>query len=325
MYIAVFMLGKYLVGRPTMNCLICLERFVAVVYPVLFHKFSTLRLRYVCVAMAWMVTWSFGAYAIFSYPQIPLKIYSIFLTASLLCITACSLGVLKALLKPSPGDKEKEVMRKKKKRKYSYYRRLTVEHHPFLACALLDSVAGEENTSTFLVGRPLFQTVFCVERYLAVVYPLVYLKYTKNPRMKLLLVVLVWLIILVLGSFIMNSYPKMPVWLAMGLFLAMLVVCSFCSVMILWVLKRPKPGDRKEKEGAYQQKRKAFVVVTVILITLVFGYGTVALVIVLRDHLPYHTYCLVLGLGWWTLLPSAAVQPYLYLSKVDKLPCIKSC
>lgn len=172
--------------------------------------------------------------------------------------------------------------------------------------------------STFLVGRPLFQTVFCVERYLAVVHPLVYLKYTKNPKMKLPLVVLVWLIILVLGFYIVNSYPKMPVRFAMGLFLAMLVVFSSCSVMILRVLKRPKPGHG-EKEGAHQQKRKAFVAVTVILFTLVFGYGTVAWVIVLRDQLPYHTYCLVLGFSWWTLLPSAAVQPYLYLTKAHKV------
>ncbi len=148
--------------------------------------------------------------------------------------------------------------------------------------------------STFLVGRPLFQTVFCVERYLAVVHPLVYLTHTKTLKMKLPLVVLVWLIILVLGIYFVNSYPKMPVWFAMGMYLAM---CTSCSVMILWVLKRPKPGDG-EKEGAHQQKRKAFVAVTVILITLVFGYGTVSCVIILRDQMSYHTYCLVLGLSW---------------------------
>lgn len=125
MYMALFMLGKYLVGRPTMNCLICLERLIAVVYPVVFHKFSTLRLRYVCVAVAWLVTWSFGAYAIFSYPQIPLQIYSIFLTASLLCMTTCSLGVLKALLKPGPG--EKEGMRKKKRRTFWVITRILVQ------------------------------------------------------------------------------------------------------------------------------------------------------------------------------------------------------
>ncbi len=83
----------------------------------------------------------------------------------------------------------------------------------------------------------------------------------------------------------------------MGMYLAMLVVCSSCSVMILWVLKRPKPGDG-EKEGAHQQKRKAFVAVTVILITLVFGYGTVSCVIILRDQMSYHTCCIVLGLSW---------------------------
>lgn len=177
--------------------------------------------------------------------------------------------------------------------------------------------------STFIVGRPLFQTCFCVERYLAVVHPLVYLKYTKSTGLKLPFVGVVWLTILIFGWFISDSCPKLPKWYCMGLFIPMLFVCTVCSVMILWVLKIPKPGEG-EKEGAYQPKRKAFVAVTIILITLLFGYGTVACVIVLRDHLSYQTYCLVVSLGWWCLLPSSAVQPYLYLSKMDKLPCIKN-
>ncbi len=178
--------------------------------------------------------------------------------------------------------------------------------------------------STFLVGRPLFQTIFCIERYLAVVHPLVYLKYTKALKAKVLFVGLVWLIIMMFGLYTVDSYPKLPLWMFLGINLGTLVACSSCSVMILWVLKRPKPGEGKEKEGAYQLKRKAFVVVTVILITLVFGYGTVSSVIILRDQLSYNIFCLVIGLGWWTLLPSSAIQPYLYLSKINRLPCINN-
>ncbi len=176
-------------------------------------------------------------------------------------------------------------------------------------------------SSMLIVGRPFFQTYFCVERYLAVVYPLVYLKYMKAPKLKLSFVGLVWLSILLFAWFIMDSYPKLATFQT-GLFLAVLVVCSSCSVMILWVLKRPKPGDGKKKEGAYQLKKKAFVAVTVILTTLVFGYGTVSCVIILRDQLSYDTYCLALGLSWCTLLPSAAVQPYLYLSKIKIINCM---
>jgi len=174
---------------------------------------------------------------------------------------------------------------------------------------------------TLFVGRPFFQTFFCVERYLAVVHPLVYLKYMQAPRIKMSFVGLVWLLILIHGWFIMDSYPRIPTF-SIGIYLVMLVVCSSCSVMILWVLKRPKPGDRG-KEGAYQLKRKAFIAVTLILMTLVFGYGTVSCAIVLRDQLPYHTYCVVIGLSLCSLVPNTAVQPFLYLSKIGKLPCIK--
>lgn len=44
--------------------------------------------------------------------------------------------------------------------------------------------------------------------------------------------------------------------------------------------------------------------------------GTVSCVIIVRDHIPYDTYCLALGLSWCTLVSSVHVQPYLYLSKV---------
>lgn len=184
MYAAVFMLGKYLIGRPLMTSLICLERLVAVVYPLVFLKFSTLRLRFICVAMAWLVTWSFGAYSIFSFPQIPVQVYSIFLIVCLLCITACSLGLLKALLKPSPGNKETERMHNKKKR--------------------------------------------------------------------------------------------------------------------------------------------AFMVITSILAQLFVSYFSVLVIAVIKTHIPYDTFCLLVGISMWFLRPSSAVQPMLYLSKYDKLPsCIK--
>lgn len=183
MYGAVFMLGKYLIGRPVMNCLICLERFVAVVYPVLFHKFSTLRLRCVCAATAWMITWSFAAHAIFSFPQIPMQVYSIFLTVMLLCITACSLGVLKALLKPAPSSKENQEVRKKKKR--------------------------------------------------------------------------------------------------------------------------------------------AFWVITSILVQLFVSYSFLLVVAMLKTCIPYDTFCLWGGISMWFLRPSSAIQPYLYLSKYNKLCCVK--
>lgn len=137
----------------------------------------------------------------------------------------------------------------------------------------------------------------------------------KASGFKLPFVGLVWLTVLIFGWLIVDAYPKMPKWYCMGLFVLMLFVSTICSVMILWVLKRPKPGEG-DKEGAYQLKKKAFVAVATIFITLLFGYGTVACVILLRDHLSYHTYCLVVGLSWWCLLPSSAVQPYLYLSKI---------
>ncbi len=78
--------------------------------------------------------------------------------------------------------------------------------------------------------------------------------HTKTLKMKLPLVVLVWLIILVLGIYFVNSYPKMPVWFAMGMYLAMLVVCTSCSVMILWVLKAQARRRRERRSTSTEEK-----------------------------------------------------------------------
>jgi len=178
MYIAVFMLGKYLIGRPLMNSLICLERLVAVVYPVLFHKFSTLRLRCICVAMAWLVTWSFGAYSILSFPQIPMQVYSIFLMVCLLCITACSLGLLKALLKPSPGNKETERMHNKKKRAF------------WVITSILVNLFGSYFSILIVIKKNIPYDTFCLLggismwflRPSSAIQPMLYLsKYNKLP------------------------------------------------------------------------------------------------------------------------------------------------
>ncbi len=113
-----FFSGCYLVGRPFMNSLICVERYIAVAYPVIYRNQATVKHRYIGAGLVWLGTLSYGGLAVSLCTQYTRDIYILSLAISLLVITACSLGVLKVLLRPSPGETQKEGMPRQKKRAF---------------------------------------------------------------------------------------------------------------------------------------------------------------------------------------------------------------
>ncbi len=50
-----FSLGLLITGRPLFQCLICVERYLAVIHPVIFLKFKPLRYRVICCTVAWII------------------------------------------------------------------------------------------------------------------------------------------------------------------------------------------------------------------------------------------------------------------------------
>ncbi len=113
-----FFSGCYLVGRPFMNSLICVERYIAVAHPVIYRNQATVKHRYIGSGLVWLLTLIYGGLAVSLYTQYTRDIYILSLAISLLVITACSLGVLKVLLRPSPGETQKEGMPRQKKRAF---------------------------------------------------------------------------------------------------------------------------------------------------------------------------------------------------------------
>ncbi len=98
----------------------------------------------------------------------------------------------------------------------------------------------------YITGRPLFQCLMCVERYLAVVHPVIFLKY-KPLRYKLFCSAAVWITALsscLFGMF--TAFKHINVYMCCFLlqFLLFLSVNLFCSLAVLWALKKPGPGER---------------------------------------------------------------------------------
>ncbi len=50
-----FLLGFTFTGRPLFQCLMCVERYLAVVHPVTFLKYKPLRYRVICCTVAWII------------------------------------------------------------------------------------------------------------------------------------------------------------------------------------------------------------------------------------------------------------------------------
>ncbi|XP_042603781.1 C-C chemokine receptor type 8-like [Cyprinus carpio] len=126
-----------------------------------------------------------------------------------------------------------------------------------------------------ITGRPLFHCLICVERYLAVVHPVTFLKY-KPLRYRVICCTAAWiitlgscLICLILLLNIMVAYP----WFFSLQFLLFLSIQLFCLVAVLRALKQSGPGEKKrERKEENQMKRRAFYLILITSGNLVIIY-----------------------------------------------------
>ncbi|KAF5900671.1 uracil nucleotide/cysteinyl leukotriene receptor-like, partial [Clarias magur] len=110
------------------------------------------------------------------------------------------------------------------------------------------------------ISRPFFQGCICVERFVAVNHPIIFLKY-KPLRYRTALSLVAWIIFLgfsVLCSFlpIRNtlSYIVLPEYILL------FSIKILCSIAVLKALRKPRPGEKLNKKDAEsnRMKKKAF-------------------------------------------------------------------
>ncbi|XP_074478431.1 uncharacterized protein LOC141759862 [Sebastes fasciatus] len=174
-----------------------------------------------------------------------------------------------------------------------------------------------------LTSRPVFQSCICLERYLAVVHPTVFLRF-RPLRYRLACCAVDWLLVLLYCTIpIFTLSDRQSVYLLIFQSFFFLALMLSCGVHVLCVLRRPAPGEG-DRESRGDAKRRAFKVV---LITLVFTSSTQLLrAAVLGPMLLYGSAPVVLK----GLLVSLAVDigggfvtPLMYLHRAGKLPCFK--
>ncbi|XP_056587666.1 chemokine XC receptor 1-like [Triplophysa dalaica] len=172
-----------------------------------------------------------------------------------------------------------------------------------------------------ITGRPLFQCLICVERYLAVVHPVTFLKY-KPLRYRIMCCTAAWIINLAscLCMFgIISSNIVFFVKCYSIQFLIFLSIQLFCCLAVLRALKQSGPGEKgREREEENHMKRRAFHLILITAVNLVVTY------------LPFTISGFYYGLSKQYILElftfsfhlfifGGFVQPFLYLHRAGKL------
>ncbi|XP_056114207.1 chemokine XC receptor 1-like [Rhinichthys klamathensis goyatoka] len=196
-----------------------------------------------------------------------------------------------------------------------------LSHFSSLFKILTDFVQGLSIT-----GRPLFQCLMCVERYLAVVHPVTFLKY-KPLRYRVICCTAVWII--TLGSclfciFSASVNREAYVWFFSTVFLLYFSIQLFCLVAVLRALKQSGPGERgREREEKKNMKKRAFFLILLTTVNMIIQnvpFTITGLYIILtkqeiNDYWFPAFVCYVL---------TGFLQPFLYLQRTGKLFCLCS-
>ncbi|XP_056587671.1 C-C chemokine receptor type 8-like [Triplophysa dalaica] len=173
-------------------------------------------------------------------------------------------------------------------------------------------------------GRPLFQCLICMERYLAVVHPVTFLKY-KPLRYRVMCCTAAWLICLGSCFFclftLMSGNTTAHVLHFSILFLILLPIQLFCLSAVLRALKQSGPGAREREENL--MKKRAFYLILLTTINMIFMYVPFIIsgfiTIVIHAYIPevWIPAMLSYGLGGF-------LQPVFYLHRCGKLTCCAS-
>ncbi|XP_067106437.1 P2Y purinoceptor 8-like [Osmerus mordax] len=181
-------------------------------------------------------------------------------------------------------------------------------------------------SSVFMnASRPMFQCCTCLERYLAVVHPVVFLKY-KPLRYRMACCGVVWLLVIGLCFTIFLADLSKNDNYYIILYVMVMSVMLFCCLSVLRALKRPGPGEGERKGGvasgrggSRDMKMRAFKFILIITAALMINYFPVLflfffnMVITLPLFRPISMIFMVVG---------GLVQPFLYIHRAGRLPCL---
>lgn len=176
-------------------------------------------------------------------------------------------------------------------------------------------------------GTMFFPVMICVERYMAVVHPITYLRLRRRDWTKYISTVCIWLYCFIGVVFVTLTINSPEYSIIPNAF--QMIICvstiTFCSFSILYVLIRPRPGETSgSRANVDRSKSRAFQTVLIIagVLLLRFG-GNLVCSVVISPTSSYEDHCLLKIAALWFNLPSSLVLPLLFLHRAGKLPGCK--
>ncbi|XP_051537043.1 C-C chemokine receptor type 8-like [Myxocyprinus asiaticus] len=178
-----------------------------------------------------------------------------------------------------------------------------------------------------ITGRPLFHCLICVERYLAVVHPVTFLKF-KPLRYKMVCSIAIWLIsfgscLVCMITFLLSNMRAFA-WFFSLQFILFLSIQLFCLSAVLRALKQSGPGERRrEREEENHMKRRAFYLILITTLTMVMMF--VPLIITgFLTVLQNQAASIIWFISFFCFILAGFLQPVLYLHRTVKLLCLCS-
>ncbi|XP_031716010.1 proteinase-activated receptor 3 [Anarrhichthys ocellatus] len=168
-------------------------------------------------------------------------------------------------------------------------------------------------------SSPLFLCCICLDRYMAVVHPMIFTE-LKDRHHRSVLAIVVWLITLAYAAAkcvgnIVNFEKVFTVMI-----LASFTFMVYCNIAILYVLRQSGPG----RDVMHPVKKRAFKMVLIILAIIVFNYFPPVLLLPFQHYYSPNVYlCYIHYIAFGLMDFSSSIQPLLYLSK-EKLSCCQS-
>lgn len=174
-----------------------------------------------------------------------------------------------------------------------------------------------------------FDTLTCVERYVAVVHPITYrnLKNVKGVTIRNVAIGCAWLLSFSLANFMIVKSKILIVQVFIFVTALCIAVVFFCSLCVLSVLIRPGPGKVGwAKQRVDQSKLRAFYTIVSVLVALLLRFGTNTFLSgFYTSAVPADdAKCPLIFSVVLMALPGSMVQPLLFLQRAGWLVCCKS-